>query len=84
MKKLEIYKSIAQIGHSAEEMVFFVNELKAGNYVISSCAGNLSFSGGIKNFSGWTLFDGKNYRHHQYTDKLPALFAICRKNPMKS
>ena len=48
-EKLEIYKSIAQIGHSAEEMVFFVNELKQELCNQFLCR-QFIISGGIKNF----------------------------------
>lgn len=47
--KLDVYKSIAQIGHSADEMTQFVNELKAelGNKFLCK---QFIISGGIKNF----------------------------------
>ncbi len=47
--KLNTYKIIAQIGHSAEEMVGFINELNAelGNAVLCK---QFIISGGIKNF----------------------------------
>lgn len=48
-QKLETYKSIAQIGHSAEEMTLFVNELKDELGDLALCK-QFIISGGIKNF----------------------------------
>ncbi|HRH57420.1 MAG TPA: hypothetical protein PLS10_07195 [Chitinophagales bacterium] len=56
-KKLGTYKAIAQIGHSAEEMVTFVNELRdeLGDLVLCK---QFIISGGIKNFlDGYYLME---------------------------
>ncbi|MFN8295481.1 MAG: hypothetical protein U0T69_04760 [Chitinophagales bacterium] len=56
-QKLETYKTIAQIGHSAEEMVTFINELKdeLGDLVLCK---QFIISGGIKNFlDGYYLME---------------------------
>jgi isopentenyl-diphosphate delta-isomerase len=48
-QKLEVYKEISTIGHSAEEMVGFINELKEelGNKLLCN---QYVISGGVKNF----------------------------------
>lgn len=59
-QKLETYKLIAQIGHSAEEMTLFVNELKQelGNTFLCK---QFIISGGIKNFlDGYHLMEKLN------------------------
>ncbi len=48
-QKLETYKSIAQIGHSAEEMTLYINELKQELGTQFLCK-QFIISGGIKNF----------------------------------
>jgi isopentenyl-diphosphate delta-isomerase len=59
-KKLAAYKSLTQIGHSAEEMTVFINELKneLGNNFICN---EFIISGGIKNFlDGFYLMEKLN------------------------
>jgi isopentenyl-diphosphate delta-isomerase len=59
-QKMETYKSIAQIGHSADEMTTFVNELKEelGNQFLCK---QFIISGGIKNFlDGYYLMEKLN------------------------
>ena len=59
-KKLSAYKSLTQIGHSAEEMTMFINELKheLGNNFICN---EFIISGGIKNFlDGFYLMEKLN------------------------
>lgn len=59
-EKLEIYKSIAQIGHSAEEMTTFINELKQELGDAFLCK-QFIISGGIKNFlDGYYLMEKLN------------------------
>lgn len=59
-QKLETYKAIAQIGHSAEEMVTFVNELKDELGELALCK-QFIISGGIKNFlDGYYLMEKLN------------------------
>lgn len=59
-EKLDTYKSISQIGHSAEEMVFFVNALKEELGDKFLCQ-QFIISGGIKNFlDGYYLMEKLN------------------------
>lgn len=59
-QKLATYKDIAQVGHSAEEMIGFVNELKdeLGDLVLCK---QFIISGGVKNFlDGYYLMEKLN------------------------
>lgn len=56
-QKLQVYKEIAKIGHSAEEMVTFINELKdeMGEQILCK---QFIISGGLKNFlDGYYLME---------------------------
>ena len=56
-QKMETYKSIAQIGHSAEEMTLYINELQEELGDLILCK-QFIISGGIKNFlDGYYLME---------------------------
>lgn len=56
-EQLEAYKNIAQIGHSAEEMVLYVNELQDELGDLAVC-NQFIISGGVKNFlDGYYLME---------------------------
>lgn len=59
-QKFETYKSITHIGHSAEEMVIFVNELQEELGDLMTCK-QFIISGGVKNFiDGYYLMQKLN------------------------
>lgn len=59
-QKLEIYKEIARVGHSAEDMVNMVNELKQELGTAFRCR-QFIISGGVKNFlDGYYLLEKLN------------------------
>lgn len=59
-EKLDVYKSIAQIGHSAEEMTLYINELKQEIGSAFLCK-QFIISGGVKNFlDGYYLMEKLN------------------------
>lgn len=56
-EQLEAYKNIAQIGHSAEEMVLYINELQDELGDLAVC-NQFIISGGVKNFlDGYYLME---------------------------
>lgn len=61
-EKLALYKSIIHIGHSAEEMVVFINEIKKEETEKDILCKHFIVSGGIKNFlDGYYLMQKLEY-----------------------
>ena len=62
-EKLALYKSISNIGHSAEEMVDFINEIKQEESNSAILCKQFIISGGIKNFlDGYYLMQKLEYK----------------------